>query len=319
MKKIISSLVMAILALVSVNAQQISVVSPEGETTIYRSLPEAIEGAADGSVVYLPGGTFSINNSVIIAKKLTIIGVGPKVNNIDGNTIINGNLIFSTGSSGSAVIACFLTGGLDIGYNNTEVNDILIRYCCLRGMNVSSKCRGNNFNQNYFRWEWPSDYSRNTFNGSSCTFTNNVSFPPIENLNGGIISNNIIIQTWYNCGIYSCDNSLITDNIIFGGHSGSNQIVSGNMTPYEWGENCINVEGVDWKDIFVNYSAPFPSTDFHFTEKYKQYENKTGIYGGTGFNDNQLAPVPYIIYKDIPEQTDSEGKLKIQIRVKANQ
>jgi len=44
-----------------------------------------------------------------------------------------------------------------------------------------------------------------------------------------------------------------------------------------------------------------------------------GIYSGTGFNDDQLAPVPYIIGKRIPEQTDASGQLLIQIRVKAGE
>ena len=44
-----------------------------------------------------------------------------------------------------------------------------------------------------------------------------------------------------------------------------------------------------------------------------------GIYAGTGFNDKQLAPTPYIIEKTIDEQTDAQGKLKVMIKVKANQ
>ena len=41
---------------VSLMAQKISVVSPEGDTKLYKTLQEAINGAKDGSVVYLPGG-----------------------------------------------------------------------------------------------------------------------------------------------------------------------------------------------------------------------------------------------------------------------
>ena len=32
-----------------------------------------------------------------------------------------------------------------------------------------------------------------------------------------------------------------------------------------------------------------------------------------------MAPLPYIVAKDIPEQTDAEGKLNIKIRVKASE
>ena len=48
-----------------------------------------------------------------------------------------------------------------------------------------------------------------------------------------------------------------------------------------------------------------------------------GIYGGNGkteqdnFDDEALAPIPRIISKEIPEQTDAEGKLNIKITVKS--
>ena len=71
MKKYLFALLVAILATTSVNAQQISVVSASGSTTLYNSLPEAIKGASANSVLYLPGGGFNIADSVIITKKLT--------------------------------------------------------------------------------------------------------------------------------------------------------------------------------------------------------------------------------------------------------
>ena len=216
-------------------------------------------------------------------------------------------------------MGCYITGGVCIGYNKTVVNDILLRYCNLRGINVtSSNCTGITINQNYLRWEFGSDYARITFNGSSCNFTNNVCGPPLENINGGTIANNIIVNTWYEKSIYDCNNIAITNNIIFGGHSGSNQSVSGNMTPYEWGEKCINVEGVSWNDVFENNAGITPASDFHFTDAYKQY-SECGIYGGTGFSDSGMAPVPYILAKKIDTQTDSSGKLNVKIRVKAGE
>ena len=321
-KRLILAAMAAMMTMTVAIAQQIAVVSEGGETTLYQTFQVAIEGADPGSVIYLPGGSFPIADDVIITKRLTIIGVGHKIlaNNTEGNTFISGNLHFGEGSSGSAVLACYITGGLDIGSGNSIVNDVLIRYCNLRGMNVSSQCTGTTINQNYLRWEFGSDYARITLNGSNCNFTNNVCGPPIENLNGGLISNNIIINTWYNNSIYECSNVVITNNIIFGGHSGANQLVSGNMTPYEWGENCIIVEGVGWNNIFVNYTGGAVGTmwDLHFKEGYQQYSN-CGIYGGTGFNDNQMAPVPYIVAKRIAEETDAAGQLKIQVRVKSGE
>ena len=85
--------------------------------------------------------------------------------------------------------------------------------------------------------------------------------------------------------------------------------------------NYINMIGVDPNIVFENYNngKVDPSSDFHFKEAYKQYENQVGIYAGTGFNDQQLAPVPYIVNKKVDEQTDAQGKLNVKIRVKAGQ
>ncbi len=100
-----------------------------------------------------------------------------------------------------------------------------------------------------------------------------------------------------------CDNILADHNLFI------NQ---------EWGDNSINLTDCTWDDVFVNYNggAISPLSDFHFKEAYLQYSD-IGIYGGTGFNDHQTAPVPYIIAKRIAEETDAAGQLKIQVRVKA--
>lgn len=335
MKKIISSLVMAILALVSVNAQQISVVSPAGETTIYRTLPEAIEGAADGSVVYLPGGGFSISDDVKITKKLTIIGIGHYVKNgnVDGVTTISGNLFFNEGSSESAVMGCYITGDIIIGDEDTSMNDVLVRYCNLNSVQVkNANSSGIIVNQSYLR-------SNSSFGNTNAKITNNIT-SSIQNVDSGVISNNMVLGSigfnrWSYSGYYyvamsNINNSIINCNwfktplntwVEFDSYSCKCYNCQGsNNYGANWGDDPIEIEG-ELDKIFKkwNNGAISPASNFHFNNEYLEYESKVGIYSGTGFNDNQLAPVPYIIYKDIPEQTDSEGKLKIQIRVKANQ
>ena len=99
-----------------------------------------------------------------------------------------------------------------------------------------------------------------------------------------------------------------------------NNYFDGNMfVDRDLGENCINLPAeTTIEDIFVNPSPGISSqSDFHFKDEYKQYENQVGIYAGTGFNDKQLAPVPYIVAKQVDDQTDAQGKLNIRVRVKA--
>lgn len=327
MKKIIFSLCVALLMTISSKAQQISVVSSGGSTSLYGTLQEAIEGAEDGSVIYLPGGSFAISNDVKITKKLTIIGIGHKGNtdNVDGNTIISGNIYFNEGSSGSAVMGCYITSDLYIGDDGSAVNDVLIRYCNLYSVYVkNANCINTIVNQNYIR-------SGGSFSDTAGEITNNVIYSYIGSVNGGIISNNIIgSRLGYNRNVGYVNNSTITNNIflaknntsLFGIH-GSNNTVSGNMAfqslPQD--EDVIDMTGVDPNDVFENYNngVVSPASDFHFKEAYKSYENRVGVYAnGTNF-DKQMAPVPYIVAKRVDEQTDASGKLNVKIRVKAGE
>ena len=322
MKKKIFSLFVALMATVAVQAQIISVVSPSGATSLYRTLPEAIEGAQSGSVVYLPGGSFT-TDTVKIRKKLTIIGVGHRANgdNVDGITTISGDLYFAPGSDGSAVMACYFKDNIFIGNNGGlayQVNDIFVNRCILNRLHIShNKCSGIIVKQNYIR-------SYVTFGGATGTFTNNI-VGYIDGLKGGVIRYNIFTRSTGNptqCEVCkACFPSLIANNIFVvtrGINFSSDTNVSGNMGKHETDELFISS---DWNDVFVNYNNATisPASDFHFKDEYKQYESQVGIYAGEGFDDSQLAPVPHIIHKDIDEKTDAAGKLKVRIRVKASE
>ena len=322
MKKIIFTFFLALMATTGLYAQQISVVSPGGATSLYKTLQEAIKGAEGGSVIYLPGGGFTIADSVKITKKLTIIGIGHKSknDNADSNSTITGNLFFNQGSDGSALMGCYVTGAVYIGNDGNEVDDILIRYNFLRGFEVSNnKCVGTTVNQNYCDCGLE-------FKGASGTVSNNICHW-VNDLDNGFLLNNIITSEYYaNYHDYAamriCDQTTISNNVIISPHihSGANCLISGNMTKSDWGDDCINVGDVDWNNVFQNWNngAVSPTTNFHFKEEYSQYEGKVGIYHGT-FNENQLAPVPYIVAKRVDEQTDASGKLNVKIRVKAGQ
>ena len=82
-----------------------------------------------------------------------------------------------------------------------------------------------------------------------------------------------------------------------------------------WGDACVNLGLNNWDGVFVNNAGVNPISNYHFTEAYQQYEGVCGIYGGTGFSDGQLPPVPYISSKTVPTETDASGNLHINITV----
>ena len=268
-------------------AQNISVVNSSGSTKLYRTLQAAIEGAAPNSVIYLPGGGFPIADSVKITKKLTIIGIGhyAKSGNVDAVTTISGNLFFKgSNSSGSAVIGCYIAGTVNIGSN---VNDVLIRYCNLNGVDVAGpSCQGTIVNQCYVR-------NISNFHNANGYFTNNIAFR-LYFLENGFIENNIFNNnTGSSYDLFgtgsteetTCHSSSIIGNVIIGSyskHTKDCQIV-GNMLETNWGEDYIKISSSNWANVFENPAGRTPSSNYHFKENYKQYEDQVGIYAGDGF------------------------------------
>ena len=320
-KRLFLAVLSAILGITTTFAQQIAVVSGSGSTSVYQTLTKAIEGASDGSTIYLPGGGFQINDSVKITKRLTIIGIGHKAksDNVDGNTTISGNLWFNEGSSGSAIMGCYISGNVNIGDGGASVNNITIKYCNLNSVGINNNtCTGTIVNQNYIRNECG-------FNYAEVTIKNNILYG-LYNIDGGTISNNIIKSSsagGYRYSLTRVNNSSINNNVFLNIdliHSGNNCVVSANMLRADWGDDCVNIGDADWNTVFTKYNngAITPASEFKFSEDYQQYSD-CGIYGGDGFSDGQLPPVPFIVAKSIPEQTDASGNLNIKIRVKAGE
>lgn len=329
-KRILSLIAVTLITFTTATAQRISVVTESGATSIYRTLQEAIEGADSGSTIYLPGGGFTLPDSVKITKRLTIIGIGhkPDNENADGSSTITGNVFFNEGSSGSALMSCYVTGCVNIGDGGATVNDVSIKFCNINEISVKNNtCQETVVNQSYIR-------SGTNFGGSNAQITNNVFSCGVSNVDGGAIAYNVITRNWdHRYGSYSyehttisiyANNTRIENNVLTNPgastHWGSNCITNNNMfIGRDWGDYCINLETESWNDVFENYNNgnASPVSRFHFKGDYAQYEHEVGIYAGDGFNEDQLAPVPFIISKSIPQQTDAAGKLNIKIRVKA--
>lgn len=327
MKKVFLSLI-ALVAAVGVKAQQIAVVQSNGSTTVHSLLVDAIKAANSGSVIYLPGGSFPVHDSVKITKPITIMGIGHKWKSENAEdyayTTVTGNLFFNEGSSGSSVMGIYLTGDVNIADDGKKVDNILVRWCNLNSVQVkNSTCMGTVVNQNYIR-------NTSNFGGAKGDFTNNIAHS-ILNLDNGTISYNVFSShCYYSDGyahyhaINACDQCALNHNVIlslysssYGPHYGSSCTAIGNMAQRSWGDDPIVVS--DWGAVFEKNSGVTPNSSYHFKGDYVQYEHKCGIYAGEGFSESALPPIPYIVAKQIPQQTDSEGKLNIKIRVRANE
>lgn len=177
----------AFLATMTAAAQNIAAVSPSNATTIYQTLDEAIVGAESGSTIYLPGGGFQISDEAKINKKLTIMGVSHRgdTDNVDGATIIGGNLYFEEGSSGSAILGVYVSGNINVGTETVPTTNFTARYCNVNSIQVkNSLSSGMIVNQCYLR-------NVSNFGNTNVKITNCIS-DRIENIQNGTISYNII-------------------------------------------------------------------------------------------------------------------------------
>ena len=340
MKKILL-IAVALVATITVGAQNIAVVSPSNVTKMFQELDKAIEEAEPGSIIYLPGGGFTISDETKIEKKLTIMGVSHRgdTDNVDGASIISGNLFFEKGSSHSALIGVYVTGNINIGTVEDSVANFTARYVNANSIQVHhGKSSGMVINQCYLR-----EYS--DFDHCNARLENNI-LHSLAYINGGYINHNIITSyTWHYHDFYNkydapmdgINNSTITNNFILSIGSGSNARyvhVGGNCYASNncvgtgtWAENPIQLdEGTSWTDIFKDYKSDKSvtiSSDYHLKDsldvsKFKGTDGTViGIYGGSSFSDKALAPIPRIVSKKVDEQTDGSGRLQIEVTVKA--
>lgn len=310
MKKTIVLMVLLMGVAVTAFSQQIAVVNGTTLRTC-NTLKQAIENATNGSVIYLPAGGFQIGDTVRVKRQVSIIGLNHKSKslNADGMTSISGNLFFDSGSSGSVVMGCYISGSVKIGYDESAVHNIFVRYCNVNSVDVKSNlCTGTTVNQCYLRGTC-------AFNGAPAILTHNV-MSSTSNLTGGIVDYNIVVT-----GSIGASNTTITNNVFMGSNpSASNCPSRNNMSKNSWGDEPIPMSE-EWSDIFEKPGPGISSNaNYHFKEDFSEWESKVGIYGGKSgtvyFHDDALPPVPYVQSKVVPQSTDFDGKINVTLTVK---
>lgn len=329
-------LAVALFATMTIGAQNIAVVSPNNETTMYQTLDDAVTNAEGGSIIYLPGGGVQIKDETKIDKKLTIMGVSHRgdADNADGATIIAGRLNFLGGSSGSAVIGAYISGNIDVGDNQDSVANLTVRFCNVNSIQVhNGKSSGMVVNQSYLR-------ENSNFGGCNVRLENNI-LHSVQQINGGIINHNVItskIATSYWAGkptshssFNQVSNTSITNNFItdFANTGMGACYISSNCigdNPWEQDESPINLdENKKFDDIFKDNKGVKASSNYHLKDGIDKSKfigsdgTEIGIYGGSSFSDDKsLAPIPRIVSKEVDEQTDGSGRLTIKVTVKSN-
>jgi len=335
------SLVIIVLFLASTShAQNLIDVQNGNNSTYYVSLDSAITNAADGSTIYIPGGSFTLSKS--INKELHIIGVGhnPDSCAVTGISEIIGNILILNGSDHGSIIGLKISGTISFGsspYTDVSINyydiercniggtinlatkssHILINECIIRG-NIS----GNNtqlFQLSKCIVETQQNYYISSFN-SNAYFINNIF---LSNSNSSSVyywssiydsnfRNNIFLSNPYDDSYYrnGVINNQFQNNLFNAGF-----IIT--ASPANVFQNSITGPVAT---LFKNQSGYYfdYKQDYHILPSSPAYNAGTdgtdlGIYGtGTPWKEGSLPGNPHIQSSSI---STINGNLNMKIKV----
>ena len=302
----------------NLNAQSLITVEGAAGTSFYSSVPDAVEAAEDGDIIYIPGGNFVVGE-LIINKSIQIIGVGydPDSSSASGITILEGTLRIVTGADGGSISGFYMpSGGIYYGTNllNQNVNnyyisrvDVEIIYLgfALPTTSINTWIDESIIRGNLECLNLQNLLVTNTFIGGQlvsinglATFNNNIF---LYNVAGYVFS-----SSWTN---YLYNNLFLVDSIY--------------VSLFEINEN--NIYSVIPSSIFINQTGNVYNSnhDYHLKPDCIGVNagsdgTDIGIYGSNApFKDGAVPINPHIQFKSIGTSTNADGDLPINIKVAA--
>lgn len=292
----------------------ITVQYADGATSYFETLDEAFAALQSNCVVYIPAGSYQVNNKEIKCP-VAIYGAGCRPYGKDTDyTQISGHLKFAEGSSSSTLMGIHSVSNI---YILSNVKNILIKNVDVWNIRFS--------NSSNTGCLVTSSVIRGQIHGYLAPVqVTNCLAQDINNIQGGEIANCILIPTLSHY-YYDVFTSLLRNNIgLYPAKSSSinnNQEVC-NMAGKDGAQIAYPEGGLD--ALFEKYDSRDP-----FNLSKNNYRLKAGVagtnagtdgkdiglYGGAGFDDTGRAPIPKVKIKEIVPRTDKEGKLKVKIEV----
>lgn len=324
-----------------IKAQNLIAVQSGGEPEFYTNINTAIDSASAGDTIYLPGGIFTINNSIV--KPIHIIGVGhnPDSTNatyytyLTGTSYPSGSINLSIEASGGSLTGVYIPGQLFLGNPNGCVNDYSIWRCNIGSLESSVPYSWGCAPSNVSIYECitgiylPGGSDFIICNsiislciGNNNTIKNNIIFGALNaqsaSLNNSIFENNIFLGVPFVC-YYS--------NTFYNNLFNNNLFVEDLTFPFQGTNNLgiYNIVNQPLASIFINYAG----NGFNYDDSYHLQPScpginagsdgtDIGIYGGMfPWKEGSLPPNPHIQYKQIQQSTDQNGNLNVNIKVAA--
>jgi len=322
--------------MVQINAQNVITLDGTPGTRVFANIDSALKYAVDGDDLYLHGGNISVPNGLNIKKRIHVFGAGhyPDSTIATGRTNIVGDVIFYNESSGSVLEGVYITGDINFGTSSTNAAAKNIRISRCNVTNIQLSENGSSFRgaenvfikDNVIRGEMRFAYVKNVVFETNCmvgqlqyadgiTYIRNNIFMrgnnyTLSNVKYCRFENNIfLISSQFLNG--DCPGNLFYNNVFKEGDPLAGQYSSNNL---------FNVA-----NLFVSQAGMVFSyfQDYHLTNDSPARNagmggTDCGIYGGANpYKEGALPVNPHIRSSVLPAQTDTLGKLNIQVKVAA--
>ncbi|MFK7947308.1 MAG: hypothetical protein AB8G11_06960 [Saprospiraceae bacterium] len=344
MKNLILTLLLLAKVSIGISQNTIFIVQNDTIATIYYTLNEAVDSAVSGSVIYIPGGNFTLNK--VIDKELHLRGAGiyPSATTVTGQTNINvstaWNELITVGADGSTFEGIIFTSDVYTNSNAGMLENVIFDKCLFSQrfiIDMSNLSQGNImrhciFNTANFNLVPIYLYNSIIINGAQSLQNANVKncifLAKNNNLWCAPISSGVLHCTNPNYTIFENCIFRQTTNVLLGiGNTYLNNLYGGTtLTSFPIGSSGnMFVNSLD--SIFVNYSTS--ETQFSYIFDYNLQTNSigknngtdgtdVGIFGGTHpFPDGAVPIYPHIQTKNISSSTNGNNLLNIQITVEA--
>jgi hypothetical protein len=326
-------------------SQSVFVVQNDGSPSAHQTLDSALYYAVDGDYIYMPGGTFNVG-SVRITKNLNIIGAGhyPDSTQATGRTVLTGDVYFKTGADGSTLQGLYLNGDIYMGETSStgDVQNIHISRSNVNNIYLTSSTSGStNYGaQNIFIKDCIVRTALKGANTQGVIVETSI-LNYIAYFDGNAeFRNNIFLKQGTSsssdyCVMYRVDNCTFNNNIFKNSATAGHFAYLCNDNTFNnnifnmatcYGGSCFNcLYSIDFYAQFVDV----PLNSFDYTYDFHLSDTSVaigaglvgtdcGIYGGDNPYKEAAVPVnPHIQFKQIPSATDSQGKLNIQVKVRA--
>lgn len=354
MKKVFS-LLLVLMASIGVQAQMppIMVCNPSGDQCApYYTLNEAYAACNSGDFIYLPGGTFSLTDT--IAKQVHIIGAGicPDSTQATGTSVIGGSISINSSGSGSTFSGIYVLG-IQI---NGIVNNLSISKSHIMGIscNLDSKLNNSVLMQSVFGTVYMGNSTavpgegnmikNSIFNGvcyntTSSTISNCILGGYITNGCGSGMCNNIYPSCVSGISYSTIANSILRIhvgsqcNVVNTGNTMLNSLLRGPSTG-TCNYNPVNLNNGVTFQSGNHFSQPdssmFVNADwnaFSWEKDYSLPPTSPGHNGGTDGTDigifggdtpwNVIPSNPHIYFKNISGATNAAGDLPVEIKVRS--